>query len=110
MVPKIVERKILKIKKPSGLTQFLMTLPKEYGEKLESRGIDTLLVAFDEGLGVFPKATSLTEKSLLTFLSKHSDLEKLFSEAKPPATRGNASDICDHDSARKRKSRIETSP
>jgi len=80
MIPKIVERKILKVKKPGGLTQYLMTLPKEYGEELESKNIDTLLVAFNGGLGVFPKTSGFTEKALLIFLSKHAALERLFSE------------------------------
>jgi hypothetical protein len=87
MIPRIVERKILKVKKPGGLTQYLMTLPKEYAEDLESKGVDTLLVAFDGGLGVFPKASGFTEKALVTFLSKHTDLEQLFSQGKRAATR-----------------------
>ena len=85
MIPKIVERKILKVKKPGGLIQYLMTLPKEYGEELESKNIDTLLVAFNGGLGVFPKTSGFTEKALLTFLSRHSDLERLFSECRRAA-------------------------
>jgi hypothetical protein len=85
MIPRIVERKILKVKKPGGLTQYLMTLPKEYGEELESRNIDTLVVAFNGGLGVFPKTSDFTEKALLIFLSKHSDLERLFSEGRRAA-------------------------
>ena len=85
MIPKIVERKILKVKKPGGLTQYLMTLPKEYGEELDSRNIDTLVVAFNGGLGVFPKTPDFTEKALLLFLSKHSDLERLFSESRRAA-------------------------
>lgn len=87
MIPKIVERKILKVRKPGGLMQYLMTLPKEYVEELESKGVDTLLVAFDGGLGVFPKIPGFTEKALLTFLSKHHDLERLFSEQTRVANR-----------------------
>jgi hypothetical protein len=82
MIPKIVERKILKVKKPGGLVQYLMTLPKEYGEELESKNIDTLIVAFNGGLGAFPKTSGFTEKALLIFLSKHSDLERLFSKGR----------------------------
>jgi hypothetical protein len=80
MFPKIVERKILVSTKPSGLKQYVITLPKEYAERLETEGVDTLFIAFNRGLGVFPKIEGFTEEALMTFLSKHPELTRLFSE------------------------------
>ncbi|MDI6813844.1 MAG: hypothetical protein QMD10_09935 [Desulfitobacteriaceae bacterium] len=81
-IPKVVERKILVSTKPSGLKQYLITLPKEYAEQLEEDGVDTLFIAFNRGLGAFPKIHGFTEEALITFLSKHPELMRLFSEAK----------------------------
>lgn len=84
MIPKIVERKIIKSTKstqPGDYTQYTITLPKEYAQQLEKRGIDSLLIIFNYGLGAFPKQEGLTEDALLTFMQKHPELQKLFSEA-----------------------------
>jgi len=76
-IPKIYERKIIKLRKPNGSIQYFLTLPKEYAEALDNKGIDDLLVIFDYGIGVFPKG-NLTEKALLDFMMKHSDIRQLF--------------------------------
>jgi hypothetical protein len=44
------------------------------------RGVDSLLVIFNYGLGAFPKSGIETEEALLTFLSMHRELAKLFAE------------------------------
>jgi len=83
MIPKIVERKIQKSTKTmeaGDYTQYTITLPKEYGEQLEKKGIGSLLIAYNYGLGAFPKQGTLTEKALLTFMQKHPELQKLFSK------------------------------
>ena len=79
-IPKIVEHKIVKMHKPDGSTQYILTLPKEYGENLENKGINSLFLVFNYGLGAFPKHKKLTEKALLTFMQKHPELTQLFSE------------------------------
>jgi hypothetical protein len=81
-IPKIVERKIVEMRKPDGSTQYIITLPKEYGETLKAEGIDSLFIVFNYGLGAFPKHAHLTEQALLTFLQKHPELQRLFSETK----------------------------
>jgi len=78
MIPKIVERKITKMQKPGGLVQYLITLPKDYAESLDKQGIDTLLIAYNRGLGAFPMVPGFTEEALLTFLKEHPELVKLF--------------------------------
>ena len=80
MIPKIVERKILVSTKPGGLKQYTITLPKEYAKALEKEGVDTLFIAFNRGLGAFPKIPGFTEKALMAFLSKHPELTRLFAE------------------------------
>jgi len=81
-IPKIVEHKIVKMHKPDGSTQYIITLPKEYGENLERKGINSLFLVFNYGLGAFPKHEKLTEKALLTFMQKHPELTRLFSKTK----------------------------
>jgi len=66
--------------KPSGLKQYMVTLPKEYAKKLDEEGVNTLFMAFNKGLGAFPKIPGFTEEALVTFLSKHPELTRLFSE------------------------------
>jgi hypothetical protein len=80
-IPKIVERKIVEMKKPDGSSQYIITLPKEYGANLKNKGVNSLLIIFNYGLGAFPKQPELTEKALLTFMQKHPELHKLFTEA-----------------------------
>lgn len=79
-IPKIVERKIIVIKKSSGIKQYIMTIPKEYAMKLEKSGVKSLFIVFNEGLGVFPKIPGFTEKALLTFLHNHPDLSQLYAD------------------------------
>jgi len=79
MSVQITERKIIKLKKPNGSTQYFFTIPKKYAENLIGRNIDTLLVIFNYGLGAFPKE-DLAEEALLTFLTKHRDMRAIFSQ------------------------------
>lgn len=77
-IPKIVEHKIIKLRKRDGSTQYLLTLPKEYAEALTKEGVDSLFIVFNRGLGVFPKIPGFTEKALTVFMQEHSKLQKLF--------------------------------
>ncbi len=79
-IPKIVEHKIIKLRKPDGSTQYLLTLPKEYAASLAKEGVDSLFIVFNRGLGAFPKIPGFTEKALTTFMQEHSELRRLFSE------------------------------
>jgi len=79
-IPKIVERKIVAMRKPGGLKQYVITIPKDYAEELEKEGVDTLFIVFNRGLGAFPKIQGFTEEALMIFLSKHPELTRLFSE------------------------------
>lgn len=77
-IPKIVEHKIIKLRKRNGSTQYTLTLPKEYAEALRKEGVDSLFIVFNRGLGAFPKIPGFTEKALTTFMQEHSALQKLF--------------------------------
>ena len=77
-IPKIVEHKIITLRKRDGSTQYTLTLPKEYAEGLRKEGIDTLFIIFNRGLGAFPKIPGFTEKALTTFMQEHSALQQLF--------------------------------
>jgi len=77
-IPKIVEHKIIMLRKPDGSTQYTLTLPKEYAEALRKEGVDSLFIVFNRGLGAFPKIPGFTEKALTTFMQEHSELQKLF--------------------------------
>jgi len=77
-IPKIVEHRIIKLRKPDGSTQYTLTLPKEYAEALRKEGVDSLFIVFNRGLGAFPKIPGFTEKALTTFMQEHSELQKLF--------------------------------
>jgi hypothetical protein len=77
-IPKIVEHKIITLRKRDGSTQYTLTLPKEYAEGLRKEGIDTLFIIFNRGLGAFPKIPGFTEKALTTFMQEHSALQELF--------------------------------
>jgi hypothetical protein len=84
-IPKIVEHKIIQMRKRDGSTQYTLTLPKEFAESLRKEGIDSLYIIFNKGLGAFPKMPGFTEKALTTFMQEHSELQKLFTKA----TEGN---------------------
>jgi hypothetical protein len=79
-IPKIVEHKIITLRKRDGSTQYTLTLPKEYAESLRKEGIDSLYLIFDRGLGAFPKMPGFTEKALTTFMQEHQALQKLFTK------------------------------
>jgi len=81
-IPKIVEHQIIVLTKPSGSKQYLLTIPKKFANELEKKGVRSLIIVYNSGLGCFPASGPETEKAVLTFLSKHSDLMRLFSEAK----------------------------
>jgi hypothetical protein len=77
-IPKIVEHKIITLRKRDGSTQYTLTLPKEFAEALRKEGIDSLYLVFNRGLGAFPKIPGFTEEALTTFMQEHQALQKLF--------------------------------
>ncbi|MCW4009949.1 MAG: hypothetical protein NWF05_04945 [Candidatus Bathyarchaeota archaeon] len=77
-IPKIVEHKIITMRKRDGSTQYTLTLPKEFAETLRKEGIDSLYIVFDRGLGAFPKIPGFTEKALTKFMQEHEEIQKLF--------------------------------
>jgi hypothetical protein len=77
-IPKIVEHKIITLRKRDGATQYTLTLPKEYAETLRKEGVNSLFIVFNRGLGAFPKIPGFTEKALTTFMQEHSALQELF--------------------------------
>ena len=77
-IPKIVEHAIVVMKKPSGLKQYIITLPKEYAENLDTRGVRKLFLVYNYGLAAFPNKGAKTEEMILTFLKAHPDLTKAF--------------------------------
>ena len=79
-IPKIVEHKIIQMRKRDGTTQYTLTLPKEFAESLTKEGIDSLFLVFDWGLGAFPKILGFTEKALTIFMQEHQALQKLFTK------------------------------
>lgn len=79
-IPKIVEHKIITMRKRDGSTQYTLTLPKEFAEALRKEGIKSLYIVFNRGLGAFPKIPGFTEKALTTFMQEHSELQKLFTK------------------------------
>jgi hypothetical protein len=79
-IPKIVEHKIITLRKRDGSTQYTLTLPKEFAEALRKEGIDSLYLVFNRGLGAFPKIHGFTEEALTTFMQEHQALQKLFTK------------------------------
>jgi hypothetical protein len=79
-ISKIVEHKIIKLRKRDGSIQYTLTLPKEFAEPLAKEGIDSLYIVYNRGLGAFPKIPGFTEKALTTFMQEHTELEKLFTK------------------------------
>jgi len=77
-IPKIVEHKIITMRKRDGSTQYTLTLPKEYAEALRKEGVHSLFIVYDRGLGAFPKVPGFTEKALTTFMQEHTALQELF--------------------------------
>jgi len=81
-VPKIVEHQIIVLTKPSGSKQYLLTIPKKFANELEKKGVRSLIIVHNGGLGCFPASGPETEKAVLTFLNKHEDLQRLFATEK----------------------------
>jgi hypothetical protein len=77
-IPKIVEHKIITMRKRDGSTQYTLTLPKEFAEALRKEGINSLYIVFNRGLAAFPKIPGFTEKALTTFMQKDAELQRLF--------------------------------
>lgn len=73
-------------RKPSGLIQYTITLPKEYAEKLEAEGISKLLVVYNHGLGAFPSQGAKSEAGILAFLNAHPDLKRMIVAEKEVAS------------------------
>jgi hypothetical protein len=88
-IPKIVEHKIIKLRKPDGSTQYLLTVPKEYAETLAKEGVDSLFIVFNRGLGAFPKIPGFTEKALTVFMQAHPELQRLFGECDEQSEKQN---------------------
>lgn len=77
-IPKIVEHSIVVMKKPGGLKQYIITLPKEYAASLDKKGIRKLLIVYNHGLAAFPNMGEETEAMILEYLKAHPDLMKTF--------------------------------
>ena len=81
-LPRIVQRKIIEITKPSGLKQYLMTLPKDYAKDLVSRDVRSLVVAFNFGFVAFPNGDDRSWDGLLEFLAAHHRFREFFGRSK----------------------------
>ena len=78
-VPRIEVRKLTTLRRPDGFTQYLLTLPKEYGEALRTEGVKSFYIIYNQALAAFPSNTATIE-DLLAFLKAHPELEKLFAK------------------------------
>jgi hypothetical protein len=78
-IPKIVEHKIIKLRKRDGSIQYTLTLPKEFAEPITKEGVDSLYIIYNKGLGAFPKIPGFTEKALTIFMQEHKELQDLLS-------------------------------
>jgi hypothetical protein len=78
-VPRIIQRSIIESKKPSGTTQYLMTIPIEFAKDLKKKGVDKLLVVYDGALAVFPDTGPEIETAILEFLTAYPELMERFS-------------------------------
>jgi len=76
MIPRIVERSIIRLRKPSGIIQYMLTLPKEYAERLDAEGVKALLIVYNHGLAAFPSTGAESEAAILAFLEAHPELKK----------------------------------
>jgi len=63
-------RKIIKLKKPNGSTQYFLTLPKGFAESLIDKEKRDLLVISNDMLVAFPKGADIEQK-IMEFLAKH---------------------------------------
>lgn len=54
---KVYKRKIQRSKRPREKIQYWITLPVEYGKRLEELGVNNLLVVFNHGLCVILRWT-----------------------------------------------------
>jgi len=80
-LPRMVERRIIQIRKPGGLTQYLLTLPKDYASGLVEAKIRSLIVVFDYALAAFPNEGERSEAGLLEFLEAHQKFREFFSSS-----------------------------
>ena len=76
MIPRIVERSIIRLKTPGGLMRYMLTIPKEYAERLDAEGVRKLLIVYNHGLGAFPSEGAESEAAILAFLKAHPDLKR----------------------------------
>ncbi|MBE0512824.1 hypothetical protein IBX38_07220 [Candidatus Bathyarchaeota archaeon] len=79
-------RKLSKVKKGS-YDQYLLTLPKAFGETLTSVGIDKILIALNK-IGILIPVTDIkeAEKIKKRIYHRFSDIEKLIYEDPKPKT------------------------
>lgn len=80
-VPKVTVRKVHENKhgRGGGYTQYLLTLPKEFANKLKAKGITSLYIVYDYALMAFPYGL-VTEQEVIAFLKAHPELEKLLTK------------------------------
>ena len=77
--PKITVRKIHENKhgRGGGYTQYLLTLPKEFVDKLKAEGVGSLYIVYGDGaLMAFP-AGKVTEQEVITFLEARPEIGRL---------------------------------
>jgi len=80
-------RKLSKVKK-GPYDQYLLTLPKAFGETLTSVGIDEILIAFNK-IGILVPVTEVkeAEKIRKRIYRRFSNIERLIYEDSKPKTR-----------------------
>jgi len=80
--PKITVRKIHENRhgRGGGYTQYLLTLPKEFVDKLKAEGVSSLYIVYGDGsLMAFP-AGKVTEREVIAFLEVHPEIERLITK------------------------------
>jgi hypothetical protein len=77
-LPKVKRVKIQRLRRRHG-TQYVMTIPVEYGRTLDKLSVDSLILAFDRGLSGIPETDPDAEQFLLAFLTRHKELRRFFS-------------------------------
>jgi len=80
--PKITVRKIHENRhgRGGGYTQYLLTLPKEFVEKLKAEGVNSLYIVYGDGsLMAFP-AGKVTEREVIAFLEVRPEIGRLITK------------------------------